>query len=73
VYLSELADIADALALECAEVCGDATVLEVEDSSERLIEQGPGSHGLWPLQGVSNLSRWPRSIKDLQPRCESLP
>jgi hypothetical protein len=41
VYLSELADIADALALECAEVCGDATVLEVDDSSERLIEQRP--------------------------------
>jgi hypothetical protein len=41
VHLSELADIANALALESTEVSGDTTVLEVHDSSERLIEERP--------------------------------
>lgn len=37
--LAELADIADALALEGAEVGGDARVLEVDNSGEGLVEQ----------------------------------
>jgi hypothetical protein len=41
VYLSELADIANTLALEGTEVSSDATVLEIDDSGERLVEQRP--------------------------------
>lgn len=40
IYLSKLADIADTLALEGAEVGSDAAVLEVYHSGERLIEEG---------------------------------
>jgi hypothetical protein len=41
VHLSKFADIANTLALEGAEVSGDAAVLEIDDSSERLIEKRP--------------------------------
>ena len=41
--LSEFAHIADPLALQGAEVAGDAAVFEVDDAGERLVEQG--SHG----------------------------
>ena len=37
--LAELADVTDALALEGAEVGGDARVLEVHDSGEWLVEE----------------------------------
>lgn len=37
--LAELADVADALALEGAEVGGDSGRLEVDDAGERLVEQ----------------------------------
>jgi hypothetical protein len=38
-YLSELANIADLLALQGAEVLGDSAVLEVDDTSEGLVEK----------------------------------
>ena len=38
--LAELADVADALALERGEVGGDAAVLEVDDAGEGLVEEG---------------------------------
>ena len=38
-HLAELSDIADPPALESTEVRSDAAVLEVYDTSERLIEQ----------------------------------
>jgi hypothetical protein len=37
--LAELADVADALALEGAEVGGDARRLEVDDAGEGLVEK----------------------------------
>jgi hypothetical protein len=37
--LAKLSDIADLLALQGAEIGGDAAVLEVNDTSERLVEQ----------------------------------
>lgn len=37
--LAKLADVADALALEGAEVRCDAAVLEVDDTSEGLVEE----------------------------------
>lgn len=37
--LAELADIANLLALESAEVGGDSAVLEVDDTGEGLIKQ----------------------------------
>lgn len=37
--LSELADVADLLALQGAEVLGDSAVLEVHNTGERLIEK----------------------------------
>jgi hypothetical protein len=40
-HLSKLADIANTLALESAEVGRDAAVLEIDDSGERLVEEGP--------------------------------
>lgn len=38
--LAELADVADALALERGEVGGDAAVLKVDDASEGLVQEG---------------------------------
>ena len=38
--LAELADIADPLTLQGAEVGGDSAVLEVHQSREGLVEQG---------------------------------
>ena len=38
--LSELSNIADPLALQGAEVLGDSAALEVDDTGERLVEQG---------------------------------
>ena len=43
--LSELSNIADPLALQRAEVLGDSAALEVDDTSEGLVEQrSDGSH-----------------------------
>jgi hypothetical protein len=38
-YLSELADVADPLTLQGAEVLGDSAVLEVDNTSEGLIKK----------------------------------
>jgi len=40
-YLSEFANVADLLTLQRAEVGGDTTVLEVHNSSERLVKKRP--------------------------------
>lgn len=45
-YLAELADVADALSLQRAEVLGDSAGLQVHDSGEGLVEEGAdGGHG----------------------------
>jgi hypothetical protein len=61
-YLSELADIANTLALEGAEVGGDATVLKIDDSGKRLIEKRSNGQdrevtGFSLCKKVSDLSR----------------
>lgn len=38
-YLAELSDIADTLALEGLEVGGNTTVLEIDDSGKRLVQE----------------------------------
>jgi hypothetical protein len=38
-YLSELADIADLLTLQGAEVLGDSAVLEVDNAGEGLVKK----------------------------------
>lgn len=40
-YLAKLANIANTLTLEGAEVGGDARVLQVDDTGERLVKKGP--------------------------------
>lgn len=52
--LAKLADVADALALERAEVSGDARVLQVDNAGEGLVEKAAdgddrevASLGLW--------------------------
>ena len=45
-YLAELADVANSLAFERAEVLGDPAGLQVHDSGEGLVEEGAdGGHG----------------------------
>lgn len=39
-YLAELSNIANTLALEGLEVSGNTTVLEIDNSGERLIQEG---------------------------------
>jgi hypothetical protein len=50
VYLSELANIANTLAFEGTEVGGDATVLEIDDSGERLVKERPDGQD-WEVTG----------------------
>lgn len=76
-YLSELADIANTLALEGAEVGSNTAVLEIDDSSERLVEERPNGQdwevtgfGLW--QESTILSARHQSIVYLQPKYGSL-
>lgn len=39
-YFAELSNVADLLALQSAEVGGDAAALEVHDTSKWLVKQG---------------------------------
>lgn len=78
-YLSELADIANALALEGAEVGGDTTVLEVHHSGERLIEERPDGQdrevagfGL-NLMSAILLQKHLQHTRNVQPKYGSLP
>jgi hypothetical protein len=41
MYLSELSDVSNLLSLEAAKVGGDAAVLQVNNSSEWLVEKRP--------------------------------
>jgi hypothetical protein len=78
-YLSKFADIANALALEGAEVSGDTTVLEVHDSSERLIEERPDGQdrevaGFGLVVVSANLAwRYRNHMGCLQPKYGSWP
>jgi hypothetical protein len=78
-HLSKLADIANALALESSEVCGDATVLEVHHASERLVEERPNRQH-WEITSFgldSELANVATTHQQymivLQPRYGSLP
>jgi hypothetical protein len=78
-YLSKLANIANALTLEGAEVSGYTTVLEVHHSGERLIEERPDGQdrevagfGLLLVSAIL-LQRHVRHKRHLQPKYGSSP
>jgi hypothetical protein len=62
MYLSKFANIADAFALEGAEVGGDTAVLEINDARKRFIEERPDGQdwevtGFGLPTGISNLEQ----------------
>lgn len=75
--LTELTDVANALALQGGEIGGYAAVLEVDNSSERLIKKRTNG-GNWEITGFGLdvlVSIWPLDTWGayLQQECESWP
>lgn len=75
--LSKFADVANALALEGAEVCRDARVFEVDNTCERLVQKASDGSN----REVASLSLWERQSTirlqcpriGVQQECESWP
>ncbi len=61
---AEFANIANTLALQSAEVSGDAAVFQVDNTGERLIEEranrGDGESSSFGLVAVSSCHVWKR-------------
>lgn len=77
-YLAELANVSDSLSLERLEVGGDATALQVDNTSEGLVEEGTdrgngeaAGLGLWRSQWMMHGTRGFR--QHAQPGCGSWP
>jgi hypothetical protein len=78
--LAELTDVADALALEGAEVGGDSRVLEVDDTGEGLVEEAADGEdgevagfGLYKELEVTPRKRIWLAVCILQQECGSWP